>query len=157
MGKIDSSKVNLRRGTGYPPPYDQPCRDRSREQLGDAAGLTQFGVNRLQLPPGTWSAQRHWHAAEDEFIYVLEGEVVLVTNAGEQLLRAGDAAGFAAGVADGHHLQNRSQSQAVVLEVGTRRPAEEAVDYPDIDLQLRRGEQHYVHRDGSPYPVPGKS
>jgi uncharacterized cupin superfamily protein len=157
MGKIDIRQVNVRRGSGYPAPYDQPCRDRVREQLGNAAGLTQFGVNRLHLAPGSWSAQRHWHAAEDEFVYVLEGEVVLVTDSGEQLLRAGDAAGFAAGVADGHHLQNRSQAPAVVLEVGSRRPAEEAVDYPDIDLVLRRGEQHYVHKDGRPYPAPGKA
>jgi uncharacterized cupin superfamily protein len=153
--KIAIDQVNVRRGTGYPPPFDQPCRDRLRYQLGDAAGLTQFGVNRLHMPPGTWSAQRHWHAEEDEFILVLAGEVVLVSNDGEQLLRAGDSAGFPAGVADGHCLQNRSQSEAIVLEVGSRRPASEAVVYPDIDLQILPGQGHYVHRDGRPYPRPG--
>jgi uncharacterized cupin superfamily protein len=157
MGKIDIALVKVRRGTGYPAPYDQPCRERVREPLGDAAGLGQFGVNRLQLAPGTWSSQRHWHAAEDEFVYVLEGEVVLVTNSGEQVLRAGDAAGFAAGVADGHHLQNRSAEMAVVLEVGSRQPADDAVAYPDIDLELRRGEQQYVHKDGRRYLAPEKS
>ena len=83
--------------------------------------LTDFGVNLLRLPPGTWSSQRHWHTAEDEFVYVLEGEVVLVTDAGEETLRAGDCAGFKAGVKDGHHLQNRSQTDVVVLEVGSRK------------------------------------
>jgi uncharacterized cupin superfamily protein len=153
--KIELEQVQVRRGSRYPPPYDQPCRERLRYALGDAAGLTQFGVNRLHLPPGGWSAQRHWHAEEDEYVLVLAGEVVLVSNDGEQLLRAGDSAGFPAGVADGHCLQNRSQSEAIVLEVGSRRPANEAVAYPDIDLEIRRGEDHYVHRDGRPYPRPG--
>src|SRR5438067_1158131 len=95
-------------GTSYPPPFDQPCRARQRRRLGDAAGLTQFGVNLLVLPPGSWSSQRHWHTAEDEFVYVLAGEVTLVTDAGEEILRAGDAAGFKAGEPNGHCLQNRS-------------------------------------------------
>src|SRR6201988_2429557 len=106
-------------GPQYPPPYDEPCRARQRTRLGDAAGLTQFGVNLLRLPPGQWSSQRHWHVGEDEFVYVLEGEVVLVTAAGEVVRRTGDCAGFQAGVADGHHLQNRSGKEAVLLEVGT--------------------------------------
>ena len=155
MPKIDSSKVQVVTGSTYPKEHAGPCLGRHALRLGQAAGLTQFGVNRLRLPPGTWSAQRHWHAAEDEFIYVLAGEVVLVTDAGEQLLRAGDAAGFPAGVPDGHHLQNRSQQEAIVLEVGSRRPAEEAVAYPGIDLALRRGESRYVHLDGRPYPPAG--
>ena len=151
--KISEDKVQVLTGTRYPPPYDVPCRERHRSRLGDAAGLTQFGVNRLRLPPGTWSSQRHWHAAEDEFVYVLAGEVVLVTNQGEEVLRAGDCAGFKAGVADGHQLQNRSNADALVLEVGSRRPAEEAVDYPDIDLQILKGESVYRHRDGTEYPT----
>jgi uncharacterized cupin superfamily protein len=149
--KIDERNVPIALGTRYPPPYDQPCRQRQRARLGDAAGLTQFGVNRLRLPPGCWSSQRHWHSAEDEFVYVLAGEVVLVTNAGEQLLHAGDCAGFKAGVADGHQLQNRSALEAVVLEVGARRPGEDAVDYPDIDLQIAKGQDSYLHRDGRKY------
>ncbi len=149
--KITDEKIQVVVGTRYPPPFDWPCRQRHRSQLGDAAGLTQFGVNRLRLPPGSWSSQRHWHAAEDEFVYVLTGEVVLVTNQGEEMLCAGDCAGFKASVADGHHLQNRAAVEAVVLEIGSRRPEEEAVDYPDIDLQMLKGEGTYRHRDGREY------
>jgi uncharacterized cupin superfamily protein len=150
MGKIDLQKAPVATGSDYPPPYDAPCQPRVRQALGEAASLTQFGVNRLRLPPGAWSSQRHWHAAEDELVYVLEGEVVLVTDAGEQVLRPGDCAGFKAGEPDGHHLQNRSGADAVVLEVGTRTQAT-FVDYPDIDLQTLDGSEAYVHRDGTPY------
>jgi uncharacterized cupin superfamily protein len=149
--RIIEANVPVMVGTRYPPPFDLPCRQRHRSRLGDAAGLTQFGVNRLRLPPGCWSSQRHWHSAEDEFIYVLAGEVVLVSNAGEELLRAGDCAGFKAGVADAHQLQNRAAVEAVVLEIGSRRPAEDAVDYPDIDLQIQKGQGTYTHRDGRSY------
>ena len=152
MKKIDLETAPTRHGSGYPEPYDQPCRARKRWRLGNAAGLTQFGVNLLHLPPGAWSSQRHWHASEDEFVWVLEGEVVLVSNDGEETLRAGDCAGFKAGVADGHHLQNRSGRKAVILEVGTRNPQGDAVDYPDIDLAIRAGTSGYVHKDGQPYP-----
>lgn len=154
--KIVDQNVPVTEGSRYPPPFDLPCRQRHRTRLGDAAGLSQFGVNRTRLAPGCWSSQRHWHSAEDEFIYVLEGEVTLVTNQGEELLRAGDCAGFKAGVADGHQLQNRGTREALILEIGSRRPGEDAVDYPDIDLQIRHGEDWYSHRDGSRYdgPVP---
>ncbi|EQD74775.1 Cupin 2 conserved barrel domain protein [mine drainage metagenome] len=151
MAKINLDAAPIRRGTRYPAPYDQPCRARHRGQLGDAAGLDQFGVNLLRLPAGGWSSQRHWHETEDEFIYVLEGEVVLVTDAGEERLRAGDCAGFKAGVADAHHLQNRSGREALILEVGTRNPDGDGAHYPDIDLDLPRGARHYTHRDGTPY------
>ncbi len=153
MKKIDATAMAAREGSGYPPPYDEPCRPRVRWRLGDLAGLTQFGVNRLKLPPGAWSSQRHWHSAEDEFVYVLSGEVVLVTSAGEEVLRAGDCAGFKAGDPDGHHLQNRGHREAIVLEVGARNRAHDAVEYPDIDLQLRCNEDIYRHKDGSPYPT----
>ncbi|WP_395671105.1 cupin domain-containing protein [Phenylobacterium sp.] len=151
MPKIDLATAPTRFGTGYPAPFDEPCRERRRWKLGDAAGLTQFGVNLLRLPPGAWSSQRHWHTAEDEFVFVVEGEVVLVTDAGEELLRAGDSAGFKAGVPDGHHIQNRSDREAVLLEVGARRPGEDGADYPDIDLMLRPGESAYRHNDGTLY------
>jgi uncharacterized cupin superfamily protein len=147
--KIDRAAAPTRVGSGYPPPYDAPCRDRSRLRLGAAAGLTQFGVNVLRLSPGTWSSQRHWHSKEDEFLYVLEGEVVLITNAGEERLVAGDSAGFRAGDPDGHHLQNRSDRTALVLEVGTSADASDVTEYPDIDLRALPG--GYVHRDGTPY------
>jgi len=120
--RIDFVAVAPVIGTDYPPPFDQPCRMRERRRLGDAAGLTQFGVNLLRLPPGAWSSQRHWHTEEDEFVYVLSGEVVLVSDDGEEVLRAGDAAGFKAGDRNGHCLQNRSDSDARVLEIGTRIP-----------------------------------
>jgi uncharacterized cupin superfamily protein len=123
-----------------------------RQRLGDAAGLTDFGVNLLRLPPGCWSSQRHWHSAEDEFVYVLEGELVLVTGSGEEILRAGDCAGFKAAVRDGHHLVNRSERDAVVLEVGSRLAAEDEGEYSDIDLRFLKGDGGYVHRDGRPYP-----
>jgi uncharacterized cupin superfamily protein len=155
MPKVDIVAADVRDGTSYPPPFDAPCKQRRRWQLGDAAGLTQFGVNLLRLAPGVWSSQRHWHTAEDEFVWVLEGEVVLVTNEGEQLLRAGDCAGFKAGVANGHHLQNRSSREVLLLEVGSRRN-DDGCDYPDIDLILDPGSETYRHRDGRPYGSGGK-
>jgi uncharacterized cupin superfamily protein len=151
MPKIDIETAPTRFGTGYPPPYDAPCQARKRWKLGDAAGLTQFGVNLMRLPPGAWTSQRHWHTAEDEFVWVVEGEVVLVTNEGEQVLVAGDCAGFPAGVANGHHIQNRSDREVVLLEVGTRAPETDGCDYPDIDLVLDEGATEYRRRDGTPY------
>lgn len=152
MKKIDIAAVRVTVGSGYPPPYDDPCKQRKRLRLGDAAGLTQFGVNLLRLPPGVWSSQRHWHTAEDEFVYVLQGEVVLVSDAGEEVLRAGDCAGFKAGEPNGHQLQNRSDAEAVCLEVGLRNPERDGVDYPDIDLTIRAGARDFLHKDGTPYP-----
>lgn len=151
MPKIDIETASTRFGTGYPPPYDEPCKQRRRWQLGDVAGLTQFGVNLLRLAPGCWSAQRHWHSHEDEFVWVVEGEVVLVDDAGEHVLRAGDCAGFKAGVANGHHIQNRSDREAVLLEAGSRRPGEDGCDYPDIDMISDPKTDAYLHRDGTPY------
>jgi uncharacterized cupin superfamily protein len=150
--RIDIETLPAVVGSGYPGPFDEPCRRRIRRRLGDAAGLRQFGVNHTRLAPGAWSSQRHWHTVEDEFILILEGEVVLVTDAGEETLRAGDCAGFRAGEANGHHLQNRSALDALVLEVGTRRPADDETFYPDIDLWARKGDAGYAHRDGTPYP-----
>ncbi len=152
MKKIDVSAAKTTLGSGYPAPHDGPCRQRQRVRLGDAAGLAQFGVNLLRLPPGVWSSQRHWHSAEDEFVYVLEGEVVLVSEGGEEVLRAGDCAGFKAGEPNGHHLQNRSGAEAIVLEVGSRNPDRDAVDYPDVDLTIRAGSREFLRKDGTPYP-----
>ena len=152
MKKIDVSTAQVTLGSGYPAPYDEPCRQRKRLRLGDAAGLSQFGVNLLRLPPGVWSSQRHWHTAEDEFVYILEGEVVLVSDAGEEVLRAGDCAGFKAGEPNGHQLQNRSDADVVLLEIGARNPERDGVDYPDIDLTIRAGTREFLHKDGTPYP-----
>jgi len=133
MPKIDIENAAVRIGTSYPAPHDAPCRERERRRLGDAAGLTQFGVNLLRLAPGVWSSQRHWHSAEDEFAWVLQGEVVLVEDEGETILRAGDCAGWKAGAPNGHCLQNRSAADAVVLEVGTRLETDRCT-YPDIGM-----------------------
>ncbi len=149
--KIAIASAPVTVGSRYPAPYDEPCRGRTRQRVGDAAGLTQFGVNLTRLPPGCWSSQRHWHAEEDELVFVVEGEVVLVTDAGEETLRAGECAGFKAGVADGHQLQNRSQREALILEIGTRKPREEEVIYPGIDLKIPRGATGFTHADGRPY------
>lgn len=153
MPKIDISSVPGRKGSSYPPPFGERMAGRVRRALGDAAGLTDFGVNLLHLPPGAWSSQRHWHIEQDEFIYVLSGELTLVTNAGAETLRAGDCAGFKAGDEDGHHLQNRSNADATFLEMGTRPPADAAF-YSDIDMKVSAEEPHgtYRHRDGTPYP-----
>jgi uncharacterized cupin superfamily protein len=149
MKKIDIEKAPTRIGSMYPEPYDVPCRQRIRRRVGAAANLTGFGVNVCRLPPGTWSSQRHWHSRDDEFICVLEGEVLLVTDAGEELLRPGDCAGFKAGDADGHHLQNRSDRDAVILEVGTNTEGD-VTEYSDIDM--RAVESGFVHKDGRSYP-----
>lgn len=151
MKKINLATAPNHSGSDYPSPFDVPCRERQRWKLGDAAGLTRFGVNLLRLPPGSWSSQRHWHSAEDEFVYVLEGELVLVTDDGEETLRPGDCAGFRAGEANGHHLVNRGDREATVFEVGGRAPDRDAVTYPDIDLALDAGTPQYRHRDGTPY------
>ncbi|MEZ5459721.1 MAG: cupin domain-containing protein [Steroidobacteraceae bacterium] len=154
MAKIDQATAPRAQGTRYPPPYDAPCKARHWLRLGDAAGLTQFGVNLLTLEPGAWSSQRHWHSHEDEFVYVLEGEVTLVTDAGAESLRAGDCAGFRAGSRDGHHLRNDSGAKAVLLVVGSRDDADHG-EYPDIDLKFTAGRYSgggaYQHKDGTPY------
>jgi uncharacterized cupin superfamily protein len=150
--RIDARALSAVVGTLYPPPFDQPCRARERTKLGDPAGLTQFGVNLLRLPPGAWSSQRHWHTGEDEFVYVIAGEVSLVTDAGEEVLRAGDAAGFPANDPNGHCLQNRSAHDAVVLEIGSR-VAGSVGHYSDIDMMAPAGGKPapYTRRDGTPY------
>jgi uncharacterized cupin superfamily protein len=152
--KIDKAAAPRGSGTRYPAPFDQPCRNRTWVRLGDAAGLTQFGANLVSLAPGVWSSQRHWHSHEDEFVYVLAGEVVLVTDAGEETLQAGDCAGFKAGERDGHCLQNRSSRPAELLVVGSRHDADHG-EYPDIDLKFKAGRYEgqggYVHKDGTPY------
>ncbi|HEX4261062.1 MAG TPA: cupin domain-containing protein [Acetobacteraceae bacterium] len=150
MPKIDTRAAPRVDGSAYPPPFDLPCRARVRQRLGDAAGLGQFGVNLLTLLAGAWSSQRHWHSAEDEFVWVLEGEVVLVTDAGETVLRAGDCAGFPAGAADGHHLQNRSDRPARALEIGSRRPDSDWTEYPGIDLRWSP-DDGCIHLDGTRY------
>src|SRR5579863_4413942 len=120
MPKVDIAAVPQIKSVGYPPPFAAATADRTRQRLGDAGGLTDFGINLTRLPPGNWSSQRHWHSHEDEFVYVLEGELTLIEDAGETVLRAGEAAAFPKGTGDGHHMINRSDRTAIYLEVGSR-------------------------------------
>ncbi len=150
MPKIDISTVPVRQGSGYPPPFDAPCAARLRQRLGNAGGLRDFGVNLMRLPPGGWSSQRHWHSDEDEFVYVLEGELTLIENDGETLLRAGDCAAFPKGTGNGHHMINKSAVVAVYLEIGSRNPAD-LTTCSDIDLKSAAADGRFVHKDGRPY------
>ncbi len=151
MPKIDIANVPVDARARYPAPYDKVVAGLSRKRLGNALKFDQFGVNLTTLKPGAASTLRHWHELEDEFVYVLSGEVVLIENAGETVLSAGDAAGFKAGVPDGHCLVNRSDADAVVLEVGSRKPGELA-HYPDVDLAIHKTDAgyRYTRKDGSP-------
>ncbi|HEY0250072.1 MAG TPA: cupin domain-containing protein [Kofleriaceae bacterium] len=148
MPKIDISSAPTRKGSAYPAPFDQPVAERFRQKLGDAGGITDFGVNLMHLPPGVWSSQRHWHSHEDEMVYIISGEVVLVENGGETVLRAGDCATFPKGHSNGHHLVNRTQTTALFLEIGSR-SNEDSTSYSDIDLW--NVNDRYVHKDGTPY------
>jgi len=153
MPKIDIDKVPDDVATGYPAQFRNVVEGRSRKRIGNAIGLTQFGVNLCTLKPGAQSSQRHWHQNEDEFVYVVEGEVVLIEDGGETVLKKGEAAGWKAGAPDGHTIANRSSRDALVLEVGTRHPAGDKVVYPDIDMLFERTatERRYTRKSGEPY------
>jgi uncharacterized cupin superfamily protein len=150
MKKIDIDAAPRRIGSGYPSPHDAPCAARVRSRLGLAGGLTQFGVNLLRLAPGVWSSQRHWHSHEDEFVWVVEGEVILITDLGEETLRPGDCAAFKAGDPNGHHFVNRTDRDAVLLEVGNSDEARDRTVYSDLDMVAEPG-VGYVRRDGSKF------
>ena len=152
MPKIDIAKLRVDTRSGYPPPFDRVVVGRERKRLGNAAGLDQFGVNLTTLKPGAASALRHWHEKEDELVFVLEGEVVLIEDGGETVLKPGDAAGFKANTPNGHQLINKTDRDAVYLEIGTR-CKHERVDYPDVDLMMIRDEHgaRYTHKNGDPY------
>jgi len=151
MPKIELKSVPERKGSGYPAPFHENAADRIKQALGDAGGLSQFGVNLVRLPPGGWSSQRHWHSGEDEFVYVLSGEVVQISNTGEDVLRAGDCAAYPKNDANGHHLVNKSNAMAVYLEIGTRTD-DDFCSYPDIDMQIDSKIGVFAHKDGTPYP-----
>jgi uncharacterized cupin superfamily protein len=151
MPRIDIAAVDKRIGVPYPSPFDQPCARRVRQHIGNAGGLTDFGVNLMRLPPGGWSSQRHWHSHEDELVFILEGELTLIEDGGETLLRAGDAAAFPKGTGDGHHMINRSDREAVYLEVGSRWP-DDLTTCSDIDLKSANADGRFVHKDGRLYP-----
>ncbi len=152
MPKIDIDRIALDTATGYPAPFNKVVEGRARKRLGNAVGLDQFGVNLCRLKPGAASSQRHWQHREDEFVYMLEGEVVLCEDGGETLLKSGDAAGWKAGVPNGHCLVNRSNRDAVFLEIGTRALSEK-VTYSDIDMLFERDgtNRRYLHKNGEPY------
>lgn len=150
MPKINIDAVPVRTGSGYPPPFDAPCATRTRKRLGDAGGLSDFGVNLMTLPPGGWSSQHHWHSHEDEFVFVVEGELMLVEDGGESLLRAGECAAFPKGTGNGHRLVNRSATTAVYLEVGSRQP-QDLTTCSDIDLTSANSDGRFVRKEGTPY------
>ena len=152
MPKIDIANLPVDSRTGYPAPFDRVVQGRERKRLGKAVGLDQFGVNLTTLKPGAASALRHWHEREDELVYVLQGEVALIEDGGEQILRPGDAAAFKANSGNGHHLVNRSSGDAVYLEIGAR-AKHERVHYPDVDLAVVRDDKgfRYTHKNGEPY------
>ena len=150
---LDPAAVPERRGSSYPEPFRTRVADRAKRRLGEACGLTRFGVNLVTLGPGAQSALRHWHTLEDEFVYVLEGEVVLVTEGGEQLLSAGMCAGYPAGRRDAHHFVNRGSAPVRYLEIGSRIDGDNAF-YPDDDLMWGFDEngEYAAHKDGRRYP-----
>jgi uncharacterized cupin superfamily protein len=152
LPRIDIDALVADTRTGYPSPYDRVVVGRERKRLGNAVGLDQFGVNLTTLRPGAASALRHWHEQEDELVFILEGEVVLVEDAGETVLKPGDAAGFKANSGVGHHLVNKSNRDAVFLEVGTRSKFER-VHYMGADLMVVRDDKgvRYTHKDGELY------
>lgn len=150
---INPENVPKRTSTVYPNEFKPLIAGRIKQALGNAAGLKNFGVNLVTLAPGSCSALRHWHTKQDEFIYVISGEVTLITNAGEQILQPGMMAGFPAGEPDGHHLVNRSHAVVVYLEIGDRTPNDEG-NYPDDDLIAKLGSDGnyiFLHKDGTPY------
>jgi uncharacterized cupin superfamily protein len=147
--KLDIDAAPISAGSHYPAGFNDACRDMFRRRLAEAAGLTQIGINLLELQPGAWSSQRHWHTQAEEFVYVVAGEVVLVTEAREETLRCGDCAAFLPGDANGHHLQNRSDAIARVLEIGSACNRDDECHYPDVDLHVTAS--GYVHKDGTPY------
>jgi uncharacterized cupin superfamily protein len=153
MPKIDTTTLETRIGSpNYPAPFKPVCASRHKTALGNAVGLTQFGVNLTRLRPGAASALRHWHEQEDEFVYILEGEVVLIENEGETVLKPGDCAGFKANIPNGHCLVNKTDRDALYLEIGTRAASERA-HYPDDDLKFERDgkELRILHKSGEPY------
>lgn len=137
-------------GSGYPSPFDQPCATRTRRRLGNAGGLKDFGVNLMTLPPGGWSSQRHWHSHEDEFVYVIEGELMLVENQGRTTLQAGECAAFPKGTGNGHHMINESARVAIYLEVGSRHP-DDLTTCSDVDMKSANADGRFVRKDGTPY------
>ncbi|HEX9953666.1 MAG TPA: cupin domain-containing protein [Allosphingosinicella sp.] len=149
MPKLDLGAIEASNRTGYPPPYNGPMGKRWQRRLSAAAGLQDFGANHVTLEPGGISSQRHWHEDEDELVVMVAGEAVLVEEEGETLLRAGEVAAFPKGVANGHHLVNRSDLDCVFVAIG--KPALGHCHYPDIDLHIHGASGGFTRKDGTPY------
>ncbi len=150
MPKLDLEAISEVCRTGYPAPHNAAVAGRHYRRLAGPGGLTDFGVNMCRLEPGAWSSQRHWHSKEDEFAMLISGEAVLVTNAGETLMRPGDCAAFPKGDGDAHHFVNRSNADAVLLVVGSNVP-DDTCTYPDIDMHLPRNDGPFTRKDGSAF------
>lgn len=150
MPKIDLDAIPPTNRTGYPAPYDRNVAGRWYRRLAPASGLTVMGASHVVLKPGAWSSQRHWHAEEDELLVMLSGEAVLVEDAGETVLRAGDVAAWPKGVRNGHHLQNRSEADCSFVAVSAGDSERDWGEYPDIDLKFAG--EGYLHKNGTPYP-----
>ena len=155
MPKLDLSAVPVKTGSIYPEPYATQMQGRSSLRLGQAGGLTQFGANLVILEPAARSSLRHWHRSEDEFVMVTQGECILIEDAGETLMRAGDCAAFPAGNPDGHCLVNRSGTEARILVVGTK-AASEVATYSDVDLrvEMEGGKARLTYKDGTTWDGP---
>jgi uncharacterized cupin superfamily protein len=155
MPPIDLATCPVKTGSIYPEPYASQMAGRSSLRLGDAGGLTQFGANLVTLQPDAKSSLRHWHANEDEFVMVTEGELILVQDEGEVTMRPGDCAAFPAGDPNGHHFLNRTRSPARFVVVGTRAPRETAT-YSDVDMVVHQeaGASRFTYRDGTPWAGP---
>ena len=149
MPKLDLDSIEQTNRTGYPAPYSAEMSRRLFRRVGEAAGLTDFGVSHVVLQPGGISSQRHWHEGEDEFVVMLEGEAVLMEDEGETVMRAGDCAAFPKGASNGHHLVNRSGQDCVFIAVG--KPATTDCHYPDVDLHLDSRNSRFTQKDGSAY------
>ncbi|PZR00645.1 MAG: transcriptional regulator [Cereibacter sphaeroides] len=155
MPKLDLNDVPVKTGSIYPEPYASMMAGRSSLRLGQAGGLTQFGVNLVTLEPGALSSLRHWHQCEDEFVYVTEGECVMVIDSGEHVMRRGDCAAFPANDGDGHHFINRTDKVARFLVIGSKAPKEVAT-YSDVDfvLHVEDGQSRFTYKDGTPWKGP---
>lgn len=149
---VDPSTVDEESGTPYPAPHNAIVKGRHRRRLSPVLGLSRFGVNLVRVEPGGVSSARHWHSKQDECVYVVEGEITLVTDEGERVLTKGMVAGFPAGNPNGHHFVNRSDAEALIIEIGDR-PREEDVTYPGIDMRndVREGKPNFLHKDGTPF------
>jgi uncharacterized cupin superfamily protein len=150
MPKLDIEAIPQSNATGYPAPFDDAVQGRWWRRLAPAAGLTQMGASHVVLKPGAWSSQRHWHEGEDELVIMLSGEAVLIEDGGETIMLPGDVAAWPAGVQNGHHLVNRTDSDCVFVAVGTGDRSKGGA-YSDIDMTF--SDDGYFHKDGTPYPT----